>query len=154
MGDQRVGWPYLERTVGEGLWGTGAVWTDTWRRKEPRLSTDPKGVLQTEQTLWYIYAMEYYSAIKKNSFESIWMRWVSLEPIVQSEVSQKEKDKYCIWRHVYGLSIHTPVEWWTSTAGQQWRGKQRMDLWVQLGEGEAGTNWESSMETYTLPYVK
>ena len=38
--------------------------------------------------LWYIYTMEYYSAIKKNTFESVPMRWMKLEPIVQSEVSQ------------------------------------------------------------------
>ena len=40
--------------------------------------------------LWYIYTIEYYSAIKKNAFESILMRWINLEPIIQSEVSQKE----------------------------------------------------------------
>ena len=40
---------------------------------------------------WYIYTMEYYSAVKKNAFESILMRWMKLEPIIQSEVSQKEK---------------------------------------------------------------
>ena len=39
--------------------------------------------------------MEYYSAIKSNTFESVLMRWMNLEPIIQSEVSQKEKDKYC-----------------------------------------------------------
>jgi len=42
--------------------------------------------------LWYIYTMEYYSVIKRNTFESVLMRWVNLEPIIQSEVSQKEKD--------------------------------------------------------------
>ena len=41
--------------------------------------------------LWYIYTMEYYSAIKKNTFESVLMSWMKLEPIIQSEVSQKEK---------------------------------------------------------------
>ena len=41
--------------------------------------------------LWYIYTMEYYSAIKKNTFESVLMRWMKLKPIIQSEVSQKEK---------------------------------------------------------------
>ena len=46
--------------------------------------------------LWYIYAMENYSAIKRNAFESVLMRWMSLESIIQSEVSQKEKDKYHI----------------------------------------------------------
>ena len=43
-----------------------------------------------------IYTMEYYSAIKQNAFESVLMRWMNLEPIIQSEISQKEKDKYCI----------------------------------------------------------
>ena len=42
--------------------------------------------------MWYIYTMEYYSAIKKNSFESVLMRWMKLEPVSQSEVSQKDKD--------------------------------------------------------------
>ena len=41
--------------------------------------------------LWYIYTMKYYSAIKKNTFESVLMRWMKLEPIIQSEISQKEK---------------------------------------------------------------
>ena len=50
--------------------------------------------------LWYIYTMEYYSAIKSNAFESILMKWINLEPIIQSEVSQKEKDKYCILIHI------------------------------------------------------
>ena len=47
--------------------------------------------------------MEYYSAIKRNAFESVLMRWMDLGLIIQSEVSQKEKDKYCILTHVYGL---------------------------------------------------
>ena len=47
--------------------------------------------------------MEYYSAIKKNTFESVVMRWVKLEPIIQSEVSQKEKHQYSILTHVYGI---------------------------------------------------
>ena len=53
--------------------------------------------------LWYIYTMEYYSAIKKNSFESVLMRWMKLEPIIQSEVSQKHKDHYSILTHIYGI---------------------------------------------------
>ena len=47
--------------------------------------------------------MTYYSAIKRNAFESILMRWMNLEPIIQSEVSQKEKDKYHIIMHIYGI---------------------------------------------------
>ena len=46
--------------------------------------------------------MEYYSAIKKNTFESVLMRWMKLEPIIQSEVSQKEKHQYSILMHIYG----------------------------------------------------
>ena len=46
--------------------------------------------------LWYIYTMEYYSAIKKNTFESVLMRWMKLEPVIHSEVSQKEKHQYSI----------------------------------------------------------
>ena len=51
--------------------------------------------------LRYIYTMEYYSAIKRNTFESVLMRWTKLEPITQSEVSQKEKYKYHILTHIY-----------------------------------------------------
>ena len=47
--------------------------------------------------------MEYYSAIKKNAFESVLMRWMKLEPIIQSEASQKEKHQYSILMHIYGI---------------------------------------------------
>ena len=53
--------------------------------------------------LWYIYTMEYYSAIKKNSSESVLMRWIKPEPIIQSEVSQKEKHQYSILMHIYRI---------------------------------------------------
>ena len=53
--------------------------------------------------MWYIYTREYYSAIKMNAFESVLMRWMNLEPMIQSEVSQKEKDKYHILIHIYGI---------------------------------------------------
>ena len=52
--------------------------------------------------LWYIYTMEYYSATTKNAFESVLMRWVKLEPIIQSEVSQKEK-QYGVLTHICGI---------------------------------------------------
>ena len=53
--------------------------------------------------LWYVYTMEYYLAIKKNTFESVLMRWMKLEPIIQSEVSQKDKHQYSILTHIYGI---------------------------------------------------
>ena len=49
------------------------------------------------------FSMEYYSAIKKNAFESVLMRWMKLEPIIQSEVSQKEKHQYSILTYIYGI---------------------------------------------------
>ena len=47
--------------------------------------------------------MECYSDVKRNAFESVLMKWMNLKPIIQSEVSQKEKDKYCILMHIYRI---------------------------------------------------
>ena len=69
--------------------------------------------------LWYIYTMKYYSAIKRNTFELALMRWVNLEPIIQSEVSQKEKDKYCI---LYMESRKMVLK--NLFTGQQWRNRE------------------------------
>ena len=69
----------------------------TW--KQPRCPSADKWV----RKLWYIYIMEYYLAIKKNTFESVLMSWMKLEPIIQSEVSQKEKHQYSILTHIYGI---------------------------------------------------
>ena len=66
----------------------------TW--KQPRCPSADEWI----RKLWYIYTMGYYSAIKKNSFESVQMRWMKLEPIIQSEVNQKDKDKYSILMHI------------------------------------------------------
>ena len=68
----------------------------TW--KQPRCPLAEEWI----RKLWYICTMEYYSAIKKNAFESVLMRW-KLVPILQSEVSQKEKHQYSILMHVYGI---------------------------------------------------
>ena len=69
----------------------------TW--KQPRCPLTDEWI----KKLWYTYTMEYYSAIKRNTFESVQMRWMNLELIIQSEVNQKEKDKYCILTHIYGI---------------------------------------------------
>ena len=66
----------------------------TW--KQPRCPSADEWI----RKLWYIYTMEYYSTIKKNAFESVLMRWMKLEHIICSEVSQKEKHQYsylCIY---------------------------------------------------------
>jgi len=76
----------------------------TW--KQPRCSPTDEWI----KKLWYIYTVVYYLAIKRNTFESVLMRWMNLEPITQSEVSQKENDKYCRkGTYVYLWLIHTDV---------------------------------------------
>ena len=67
--------------------------------KQPRCPSADEWI----RKLWYIYTMGYYSANKKNTFESVLMRWMKLEPIIQSEVSQKEKHQYHILTHIYGI---------------------------------------------------
>ena len=53
--------------------------------------------------MWHIYTMEYYSAIKSNEFEVFVVRWMDLESVIQGEVSQKDKNKYCLVTHIYGI---------------------------------------------------
>ena len=67
----------------------------TW--KQPRCPLADEWI----RKLWYIHTMEYYSAI--NAFESVLMRWMKLEPVIQSEVSQKEKHQYSVSTHIYGI---------------------------------------------------
>ena len=56
-----------------------------------------------DKEVWHIYKMEYYSAIKRNEFESVLVRWMNLEPVMQSEISQKEQNKYHILMDIYGI---------------------------------------------------
>ena len=69
----------------------------TW--KQPRCPSADEWI----RKLLYIHTMDYYSAIKKNAFESFLMRRMKLKPIMQSEVSQKEKHQYSILMHIYGI---------------------------------------------------
>ena len=68
-------------------------------RKQPRCPLADEWI----RKLWYIYTMDYYSAIKKNTFESVLTRGMKLEPLIQSKVSQKDKDQYSILTHIYGI---------------------------------------------------
>ena len=65
--------------------------------KQPRCPSTDEWIKE----VWYIYTIEYYSAIKRSTFESFLMRQMKLEPIIQSEISQKEKHKYYILMHIY-----------------------------------------------------
>ena len=87
-----------ERNTGTPMFITALFTIDrTW--KQPRRPSADEWI----RKLWYIHAMEYYSAIKKNAFESVLVRWMKLEPIIQSEVSQKEKHQNSILTHMYGI---------------------------------------------------
>ena len=74
-----------------------ALFTTARTRKPPRCPLTDEWI----KKLWYIYTIEYYSVIKRSVFESVLVRWMNLEPIIQSEVSQKEKEKCCILTHIY-----------------------------------------------------
>ena len=69
----------------------------TW--KQPRCPSADEWI----RKLWHIYTMEYHSAIKKNAFELVLMKWMKLELVIQSEVSQKGKHQYSILMHIYGI---------------------------------------------------
>ena len=76
-----------------------ATFTIARTQKQPRCSQKDEWI----KKICYIYTMEYYSAIKRNKFESVVVRWMSLEPVTQSEVNQKDKNKYCVLTHKYGI---------------------------------------------------
>ena len=75
------------------LFTTVRIW------KQPRCPSTDEWI----KKLWYIYTMEYYSTIKRNAVESVLMKWMDLESIIQSEMSQKEKDKDHILTHIYRI---------------------------------------------------
>ena len=77
---------------------TAALYTIVRTWKQPRCPSTDEWI----RKLWYIYTMEYYLVIKRNTFEPVLMR-MNLEPIVQGEVSQKKKNKYCTLTHIYGI---------------------------------------------------
>ena len=69
----------------------------TW--KPPKCSSTDEWI----KKMWRIYIMEYYSAINRNKTELFVVRWMDLESVIQSEVSQKEKNKYHMLTHIYGI---------------------------------------------------
>ena len=77
-----------------------AVFTIARTWKQPRCPLADEWI----RKLWYIYTMEYYSTIKKDTFESVLMKWIKLEPIIQSEVNQKEKHQYSLLTYIFGIS--------------------------------------------------
>ena len=83
---------------------------------------------------WYIYTMVYYSAIKRSTFESVLMRWINLDPIIQSEVNQKEKDKYHIlYGSVYGRRQWHPTPVLLPGKSHGWRSLEGCSPWGHWG---------------------
>ena len=80
-----------------------------------------------KEAVVYIYTMGYYLVIKRNTFESVLMKWMNLEPIIQNEVSQK--DKYHILMHIYGIQKDSTDELMCRTAMETQT--YRTDLWAQ-----------------------
>ena len=78
---------------------TAALFTVARTWKQPKCPSTDEWI----KKMWHIYTMEYYSAIKRNKTELFVMRWMDLETVIQSEVSQKEKNKYRMLTHIYGI---------------------------------------------------
>ena len=78
---------------------TAAVFTIARSWKRPKCPSTDKWI----KKMWHIYTMEYYSAIKSSKVGSFVETWMDLETVIQSEVSEKEKSKYCILTHICGI---------------------------------------------------
>ena len=76
-----------------------ALFTIARTLKQPKCPTTDEWI----KKMWHIYTMEYYSAIKTNEIELFVVRWIDLESVIQSKVSQKEKNKYRMLTHIYGI---------------------------------------------------
>ena len=94
---------YLEKTIIQKVSCTtmfiAALFTIARTRKQPKCPSTDEWI----KKMWYIYTMEYYSAIRRNKIELFVVRWMDLESVIQSEVSQKEKNKYYMLTHMYGI---------------------------------------------------
>ena len=91
---------------------TAALFTIARTWKQPKCPSTDERI----KKMWHIYTMEYYSAIKRNEIELFVVRWTDLGSVIQSEVSQKEKNKYSMLTHIYGIFKTTTT---TTKAGSE-----------------------------------
>ena len=103
--------------------------------------------------------MEYYAAINRNKIGSFVEMWMDLETVIQSEVSQKEKNKYRILRHICGIQKNGTDE--PVCKAEIETQMQRTNIWTPRGEsggaegsGGGGMNWEIGIDIYTLTCIK
>ena len=110
----RTVWRFLKKTGNRtAIWHSNlTAWHTHWGNQNWKRhvypNVHPSIVYNSQEDEWirkllYIYTMEYYSSFKKNTFESVLMRWMKLEPIIQTGVSQKEKQQHSILTHIYGI---------------------------------------------------
>ena len=104
--------------------------------------------------MWYIYTMEYHSAIKRNEVVSFVETWMNLETVIQSDVSQKEKNKYHILTHICGTQKNGTDE--PVCRAEIETQMQRTNIWTTRGESGGGgvMNWENGIDIYTLICIK
>ena len=124
-----------------------AVFTIARTWKQPRCPLTDEWI----KKWYYVYTTEYYSAIKRNTFESVLMRWMNLKPIIQSEMSQKEKE--ILYPNTY---IQNLEEWYWRTDLQGSTGETDIEnRLIDMGKGEERVRcMERVTWKLTLPFVK
>ena len=110
---------------------TAAPSTAAWTWKQPSWPSTDERI----ETLRYIYTLDYYSDLERNECELAEPRWMSLKPVIQSEVGQKKKNKYCILTHIWNLENGTDKLICGAEVKTQ---TKRMDLWAQRGKERRG----------------
>ena len=130
-----------------------ALFTTARSWKQPKCPATDEWI----KKMWYIYTMEYYSAIKRKETGSFVEMWMDLETVIQSEVSQKEKNKYHILTHICGTQKNGTDQMVCRTEIETQM--QRTNVWTPRGEsggggGGAVMNWEIGIDIYTLICIK
>ena len=127
---------------------TATLFTIARKWKQTRCPSIEEWIKQ----LWYIHIIDYYSTIKRNTFESFLMRWMNQDPIIQSEVSQKENDRYRILMHIYRIQ----KKWYSKIDLQG--SYEETDIENKIMDMERGQKKVRCMEgvtwKLTLPYTK
>ena len=102
--------------------------------------------------MWHIYMMKYYSAIKRNEVVPFAEAWTDLEAVIQSELSQKEKNKYHILMHMYGIQKNGIDE--SICKAEIETQMYRTNKWTPRVGGGGGKNWKIGIDIYILPCIK
>ena len=121
---------------------TAAMFTIPRTQKQARCPLEDERI----RKLWHLYTMEYYSALKRSTSGSVLMRWMKLEPVIQSEASQKEKHQYCILMHICGIlkdGNNNPI----CKAAQETQ-MQRTDFWTLWEKARVGCFERIALKQY------